>query len=139
MGESAASVGVWMASDVANLCAAADSLNVLVLSARSIKELVDLVGPVSKKLKGGVTVWSKSLADKVNGEISPKIRFRRLDDSTWDIVVFSPVAMETAGTKGLKADILHSLTLVKLSGRSRVIICVPSTAETSPVALRVRV
>ena len=140
MGEISTSLGVWLASDSANLCVGTDTLNVLVVNCKSTKEIVDMLGPLSKRLLGGVTTWSKGISSSSDSsESSSKIKFKKLEDSAWNVVVFSPISIETAGTKGLRSEILHALTLVKLSERSRVILCVPSSAETSPIALRVRV
>jgi hypothetical protein len=138
MSESAINLGNWLASDSANLIGDRDTLSVLVLNAKTIKEITDLVTPLSKKLKNGVSVWAKGSNEKPS-ESPSKIKFQKQQDGSWDLVVFSTYSIETSGNKSIGSEILHALTLAKLDEKSRIIVCVPTSAETGPIAVRVRV
>jgi len=139
MGESAASVGVWLASDFAKIATGdRDTVSVLVLCPFSLREVLDIVTPLSKKLNNGVTVYAKGFTEKP-ADAPQRMRFKKLESGEWDVIVLGPHVTETMGTRALRTEVMSALNSVKLSDRSRVVICAPTTAETNPVALRVRV
>src|SRR5262249_47406344 len=139
MGESAMVLGAWLASDNANVVRDKESIDILVLNARTLGEVIDLVTPLSRKLKGGISVYAQGLTDKAQEASPPKVRFRKAEEGVWDLIILSPHSIETAGSKSIRADVMHALTIIKLSPDSRIIMCVPTSPEASPVTLRVRI
>lgn len=131
----AANYGNWLAFESPKIIGNAESVSIYVAGARSVEEVFDIVVPLAKKLRNGVTVWSKVLTDK-SSEASGKVKFKRLKDGEWDLVIFSPYMMEASSTKSIHNDLTQALTLIKRNAESRVLICVPKFAAANPISIR---
>jgi len=139
MEEAAGELGVWLASDFPSAIDDKDTVSIYIMAARRMTEVIALVAPLSKKLKNGVSVWAPGITEKTT-ESPPKIKIRKLETETgYDIVIFAPYGIETVSVKSLRNDVLQALTIVKLSEDSRIVICAPSSSESNPVSLRVRI
>ena len=136
MAEIAAQFGGWLASEISIIVGEKDTLNVLVIGHRSAQEVCDIVVPLAKKLKSGLTVWAKGLTEIP--EAPPKVRLRILEDGQWDLIVFSPYMTEVTSQKILKSELVQAFTVAKAAESSRIIICVSRMPDFSPYALRTR-
>jgi hypothetical protein len=139
MPETCAALGSWLASDSANLIGDKETMSIYIVNPRAVKEVIDIVTPLSRRLKNGVVVWGKGIYGDMTAQSTPKIQFKKLEIGSWDLVVHSPIALEILSNAVIAGDVLHSLTKLNNNENSRLIICVAASAETNPVAVRVRV
>ncbi len=116
-----------------------DGLNILLLGCRHLKEVIDLISPLARKLSEGVSVWASGLTEK-SSDAPAKVRFRNLENGgLWDLVIFSPRATEATSQKTLKAELVGALNVLKLNSESYLAICVPNLLENNPLMLRSRI
>lgn len=141
MDESAVNLGVWLAGGEARMTVGRDSLNVLVIGARSTRELGELLTPLAKRLSNGLVCSSSVVAPSgQNGEpaLSTKIRIKQLPFGSWDLVVFAPRYCEAIPPRELKQSLVFALQKCRLGPNTRLVLALPANAESHPVQLRAR-
>lgn len=137
MEQSSVKLGLWMAGEASGISTDRQSVSLLVLGSKSVKEVIDLVTPLSRKLESGLTVWAQGLTEK-SSDAPDKVEFRMLEPGHWDVAVFSPRYVEAMGVQALQVEVMQALLALKTSPRSSLVLCVPTTVESNPVTLRNR-
>ena len=138
MSEAPRNLGVWLASNISKFDKDQKSLEVYVSGSRSKQEVLALLTPLSKKLESGISVWAPGLSEEEAASSNKLITFKTSEQTSYDLIIYSPRSVETIGQKYLRQEIPRSLTSIKKSPNARIILCVPSSAEKNPLAIRVR-
>ncbi|KAH9260656.1 hypothetical protein BASA81_001123 [Batrachochytrium salamandrivorans] len=141
MDESAVNLGVWLAGGEAKMTVGRDSLNVLVIGARSMRELGELLTPLAKRLSNGLVCSSSfTITTNQSGEpaLSTKIRIKQLPFGSWDLVLFAPRYCETIPPRELKQSVVFALQKCKVGPSTRLVLALPTNVDFHPVQLRTR-
>ena len=127
-------LGKWLAEYFVHT---PDLLRILVVGSPTVQEILDLITPISKKIKK-VIVWA---GEGVNLESSlpSNVQWRKAENRSWDLVLLSVSSIEVISEKALRAELLHSLSVLSNSSNSRLILSVPSSPEFTSPAFRIKV